>query len=163
MINKITLSAAALLASSTAFAAPQNLTFEVVANVPSPTLSLTPQGGWGTMSLPYNIADNSLRAASNNLDIVTDGSTDVEAWLSSTTTIENGSGDKIDLGVSIANKPLSVGAPGKVTIYPASTGGTPTPVNDIIPITVTPAAGPHLPGNYNGYVTVVYDKGVVAP
>lgn len=155
MFNKSIFSAALILASTSAFAVPQDLTFDVVANVPTTSMSLTPQGGWTSIALPYDVLNTRLRAATKQLDVRTDGSKDLEAWLQTTGAMQNGSGDNIDLAVSINSVALGVGQANKVTILPAPV--TTAPVIDLIPITVTPATGTHLAGNYNGQLTVVYD------
>lgn len=154
MFNK-TIVAAALLVSSSAFAAPQDLTFDVSADIPTANLSLTPNGGWTSIAMTYDITKSQLNAATKQLDIITDGSKDLEAWLQVPGEMRSGSGDIIDLKVSIKNVELGVGNAAKKIIYPAPAGNT--AVTDIIPITVTPATGTHPAGRYDGQLTVIYD------
>lgn len=155
MLNKTTVAAAVLLVSSSAFAVPQDLTFEVTANVPSANLSLTPDSGWSSIALPYDVVNTRLLPASKNLRATTNGSKDLEAWLMSSASMMNGTGDNITLDVAINDVDLGVGQASKQVILPAPT--TVAPVDTLIPVTVTPASGTHSEGSYSGQVTVVYD------
>lgn len=154
---KKTIVSGVLLASSSAYAVPQDLTFDVMANIPSSIMSLTPNGGWTSITMSYDINNRQLNAATRMLDIRTDGSRDLEAWLQSVGEVRNGSGDAIAVMVSINGATMGVGQADKELVY--AKPSTPGAVADIIPVTVTPAPGPHPAGSYNGQMTVVYDVG----